>query len=88
MIYHAIVQWPDGSSEDPSLILGMGGASRADDRREEIRKNAERWGNYMTAAQQLIAAEGVPPEAAMNRIDAMGLAPRDGVFRSPYGKVA
>lgn len=85
--YHAIVLWPDGSSEDPSLILGMGGPERAADRREEIRKNAERWDSYMTAARQLIAAEGASPEAAGRRIDAMGLAPRNLVFKSPYGEV-
>lgn len=82
--YHAIVQWPDGSAEDPSLILGMGGPERADERREEIRKNAERWSNYMAAAKQLIDAEGASPEDLSTTIDAMGLAPSDGVFRSPY----
>jgi len=40
--YHAIVRWPDGSSEDPSLLLGMGGPDREMDRAEERRKNAER----------------------------------------------
>ena len=25
-VYHAVVQWPDGRIEDPSLALGMGGA--------------------------------------------------------------
>jgi hypothetical protein len=49
MTYHVIVRWPDGSSEDPSLLLGMGGASRASDRAEEERKLAERLGNYVQA---------------------------------------
>lgn len=49
MTYHVIVRWPDGSSEDPSLLLGMGGASRAQDRAEEERKLAERLGNYVAA---------------------------------------
>ena len=46
--YHALVLWPPFgnvnyvTSEDPSLLLGMGGAARAADRAEEIRKNAER----------------------------------------------
>lgn len=46
--YHALVLWPpipgvpDWTSEDPSLLLGMGGEARAADRAEEIRKNAER----------------------------------------------
>lgn len=48
--YHALVLWPGISyiangqptSEDPSLLLGMGGPARAADREEEKRKNAER----------------------------------------------
>lgn len=53
--YHALVLWPraeslstrateteNWGSEDPSLILGMGGAERARDREEELRKNLER----------------------------------------------
>lgn len=84
--YHNIIKWPDGSGEDPSLILGMGGPARADERREEIRKNAERWDNYMTAAKRLIQAEGASPQALGQQIDAMGLAPKDGVFKSPYDR--
>lgn len=42
MTYHALVRWPDGTSEDPSLLLGMGGRDREKDRAEERRKNAER----------------------------------------------
>jgi len=82
--YHAIVLWPDGSSEDPSLILGMGGQDLADRRAEECRKNFERWQNYIDAAQRLIAAEGVAPEDAGRQIDQMGLVPKDGIFKSPY----
>ncbi len=47
-IYHALVRWPPiptvpyETSEDPSLLLGMGGESRVVERAEEIRKNAER----------------------------------------------
>lgn len=74
--YHAIVQWPDGSAEDPSLILGMGGAGRAADRVKEMRKNKERWDNYIKAAQHLIAAEGASPDAVADQIDLMGLLPR------------
>lgn len=55
--YHALVLWPPinelgrvgnmapdhlWTSEDPSLLLGMGGAERAADRDEEVRKNKER----------------------------------------------
>jgi hypothetical protein len=36
---HMVVQLPDGSTEDPSLILGMGGRARSQDRLEEIRAN-------------------------------------------------
>lgn len=79
--YHALVKWPDGSSEDPSLILGMGGPEREADRQEEIRKNKERWANYLAAAQHLVEAEGVSPKVAGKQIDLMGLLPRDGVFR-------
>lgn len=55
--YHALVRWPPinelgrvgnkapdhlWTTEDPSLLLGMGGAERNADRNEEIRKNQER----------------------------------------------
>lgn len=79
--YHAIVQWPDGSAEDPSLILGMGGEAKALERREEIRKNAERWDRYMKAAAHLVQSQGIPPKLAAEQVDKIGLAPKDGVFR-------
>jgi hypothetical protein len=88
MTYHALVLWPDGSSEDPSLILGMGGPSHGVLRREEIRKNADRWGTHMSEARRLIDAEGAQPEVVGKYIDQMGLAPRNGVFRSPYREAA
>lgn len=84
--YHSIVQHADGSSEDPSLILGMGGPARAAERAEEIRKNKERWTIYMAAATQLIAAEGVPPAILGRQIDQMGLVPRTGF--PPYVEAA
>jgi hypothetical protein len=84
--YHAAVLWPDGSMEDPSLILGMGGPERAEERREEIRKNCERWANHMAAARHLIEAEGALPHEVNSLVDKMGLVPSDGVFRSPYGQ--
>jgi hypothetical protein len=40
--YHVIVRWPDGSSEDPSLLLGMGGPERDAERADEVRKLEER----------------------------------------------
>lgn len=45
--YHVIVRWPDGSSEDPSLLLGMSGEARQADREEEERKLGERCGNFL-----------------------------------------
>lgn len=74
--YHAVVLWPDGSSEDPSLILGMGGRERADERAEEIRKNMERFANFIDA--------GMSYDEAMST----GLVPHDGTFKSPYPKAA
>ena len=47
MTYHVIVRWPDGSSEDPSLLLGMGGAAKAKERHEEERKLAERMVDFV-----------------------------------------
>jgi hypothetical protein len=47
--YHVIVRWPDGSSEDPSLLLGMGGEGRDADREEEERKLGERTGRFIAA---------------------------------------
>lgn len=45
--YHVIVLWPDGSSEDPSLLLGMGGSDRDIDRLAEQEKLGERTGEYL-----------------------------------------
>lgn len=81
LTYHALVRWPDGSSEDPSLILGMGGPKRDADRREEIRKNVERWATHMMAGRHLVESEGVSPVVVGQQIDLMGLIPKDGVFR-------
>jgi hypothetical protein len=58
--YHVIVLWPDGSSEDPSLLLGMGGEAREPDRQEELRKLRERAANVMQALQL-----GRDPHAAL-----------------------
>lgn len=41
-VYHALNIWPDGSSEDPSLILGMAQPQRWAEREMEIAKNIER----------------------------------------------
>lgn len=85
--YHAVVKWPDGSQEDPSLILGMGGQARAAERREEIRKNAERWATHMMAAREVIAEHGISPTQLGHQIDLLGLLPKDGVFRVGGGPI-
>lgn len=47
--YHVCVLWPDGSHEDPSLLLGMGGRDKEADRNEELRKLGERAGEMLAA---------------------------------------
>lgn len=42
MTYHVVVRWPDNTLEDPSLLLGMGGPSRKEDRDQQIKFNTER----------------------------------------------
>ena len=59
--YHVIVRWPDGSSEDPSLLLGMGGKRRAADRAREITHNEERVRMIRKAK-----AQGLAPVAAFD----------------------
>lgn len=86
-IYHAIIQYPDGSSEDPSAILGMWGPDGAEARNEEIRKNVERWENHIAEAQRLAAADSSLAAHAAKQIDQMGFVPRGGVFKSPYDRV-
>jgi hypothetical protein len=81
--YHALVQYPDGSSEDPSLILGMG--QDAEGRKEEIRKNVERWQNRLAEAQHMLSVDSSVASVAAQQIDQMGFVPRGGVFKSPYG---
>lgn len=88
-IYHAIVLWPDGSSEDPSIILGMGGEDKRAERREECRKNVERYDNLWQDARRMMAdLVDLPRDVRLARaaelkarIDALGLLPKDGVFR-------
>ena len=86
-IYHALVKWHvDGSGEDPCLILGMGGADKIAERREECRKNYERYENYWNDAKAMIAAEGGGMARAAElkaKIDSLGLLPQSGVFRVP-----
>lgn len=86
-VYHALVHYPDGSSEDPSLILGMHGIDGAAERDEEIRKNVERWENHIKEAQRLSAADASLAPHAAAQIDQMGFVPRNGVFKNPYDRV-
>ena len=76
--YHALVRWPDGTSEDPSLILGMGGESKAKERAEERRKNKERYDKLVLTAHTLCMAGHTNPKDAGKRIDALGLLPKGG----------
>jgi hypothetical protein len=59
--YHVIVIWPDGSSEDPSLLLGMPKDDGGKGLREEHRKLGERAGEMLDAlsapAQQKILGD-------------------------------
>jgi hypothetical protein len=77
--YHALVSWPPDrrggyrTSEDPSLLLGMGGADRAADRAEEIRKNAERCNMARAARGLVIPASDLsfpgPPELNFDEME-------------------
>lgn len=52
--YHVVVLWPDGTHEDPSLLLGMGGAARDPDRLEEHRKLGERCADLVSGNLETI----------------------------------
>lgn len=73
--YHAIVRWPpfgdalggnphEESDEDPSLLLGMAQPDRAAERKEEIRKNAERC-DYIRRSRQRGYVPGFDYQAAL-----------------------
>lgn len=76
--YHAAVLHPDGSSEDPSRILGMGSERL---RLEEIRKNTERYVGHMSLGAEVCEAAGYPPAVLTAQMGLCGYLPRDGVFR-------
>lgn len=75
--YHALVMWPPfgttpyPSSEDTSLILGMGGADRAADRAEELRKNADRCNDIKTMGSNVL--HPMAPSAPGAIEDVLGL---------------
>ena len=74
--YHALLRHPDGTSEDPSIILGMGGEQKAAERAEEQRKNRERRDKLIQTA----AALYLDPALAGRRIDALGYLPKGGAW--------
>lgn len=75
-IYHALVRWPDGTSEDPSLLLGLGGAERESERAEERRKNVERYQKYVAAGQALFHEGKISLPDADKQLASLGLLPR------------
>jgi hypothetical protein len=87
-VYHAMIKYPDGSAEDPSLILGMHGPDGAEARNEEIRKNVERYEGRIVDAKRMIAVDASLAPYAAKQIDQMGFVPRSGSFVSPYDRVA
>lgn len=83
--YHVVLLHEDGSSEDPSLILGMGGPDHQAERAREISKNLERHQTYCQAAD-LMADGGEAPRLQLARsVDLMGFIPTRGVeaFATP-----
>lgn len=86
--YHALIKYlADGSSEDPSAILGMHGPDGIEARNEEIRKNVERYETRIVEAKRMIDADASLAPYAAKQIDQMGFVPRSGVFKSPYDRV-
>ena len=73
--YHALVRWPDGTSEDPSLLLGLGGRARVTGRAEERRKNVERYEDHVEVARALHQVGTLDLDDAARQIRALGLLP-------------
>ena len=73
--YHALLRHPDGTSEDPSRILGMG---EDRERNEEKRKNQERNSNLISAGHALVSAGQISPQVMGRYIDALGYLPKGG----------
>ena len=84
--YHALVRLkgtrgaPD-TSEDPSILLGMGGASKVAERAEEVRKNRERRDKALEAARYLVRSGRGDPAVLGRRIDEMCFVPLGGPHR-------
>lgn len=90
-IMHAVTLFPDGTDEDPSRILGMGGESHFADRLIEIKKNYERYDGLVEQGKALVdekRAAGVSGDElrayaakVQEKIDAFGLIPKDGIWK-------
>lgn len=78
--YHAVVLHSDNTTEDPSLILGMGGSAATRQRAEEIRKNYERKDNLVRAACELMTVNDESPEMLGAFIDAAAYVPHGGFY--------
>jgi hypothetical protein len=75
--YHAVIKHIDGSSEDPSAILGMN--VKPGVREEEIRKNIERHDNLVKDATEIMLMDpGQSPEMLGSVLDLAGYLPRGG----------
>lgn len=80
--YHALVLWPPHdsipyeTSEDPSLLLGMGGESRVRERLEEIRKDVERSDILRARAAAPVAVADASLDAVLSDVLGIRRAPR------------
>jgi hypothetical protein len=84
--YHAVVIYPDGSYEDPSVLCHMPG-----DRAGEIEKNLERHQNLVHAAADIMLVDGLGDEDSLGAvIDAAGYMPRGGYMHPGFqgGRIA
>lgn len=75
--YHAAVAHPDGTLEDPSVLLGMGGAEAWADRLDAASESRERRDAALADAAQLVAVGGDPLELG-RAVAAMGYLPSSG----------
>lgn len=84
-IMHAIVEHPDGTAEDPSRILGMGGSDgdSAAKRAEENRKNDERRAILATGIRRKVESGLLLPDAGVVALDTIV-----GIFPTAKERVA